>query len=44
LELCGSKSNAREYLNAVLRGEAGARADDVLAETDRLYRDLGVSV
>ena len=40
---CKSKTDPREYANAILRGDAGARADNVLADTDRLYRDLGVS-
>ena len=40
---CKGKTDAREYANAILRGDAGARADNVLADTDRLYRDLGVS-
>jgi biotin operon repressor len=43
LQLCGAKSDPREYLNAILRGDATIRADDVLAETDRLYREIGVS-
>jgi DNA-binding MarR family transcriptional regulator len=43
LQLCGAKSDPREYLNAILRGDATTRADDVLAETDRLYREIGVS-
>jgi hypothetical protein len=38
-----SKSDPREYLGAVLRGDAVARTDEVLAETERLYRNLGVS-
>ena len=36
------KSDPKEYVGAILRGDAGARADDVLAATDRLYRELGV--
>jgi hypothetical protein len=40
---CQEKTDPLEYANAILRGDAGARADDVLADTDRLYRDLGVS-
>lgn len=36
-----SKSDPREYIGGVLRGNG--RADDVLADTQRLYRDLGVS-
>ena len=43
LEVCAGKSNPREYVNGILRGDASARADSVLADTDRLYRDLGVS-
>jgi hypothetical protein len=43
LQLAALKSDPREYIGAVLRGSAEARADDVLAETERLYRDLGVS-
>jgi uncharacterized protein YdaU (DUF1376 family) len=43
LRLAEGKSDPREYVGAILRGDAGARADDVLAETERLYRDLGVS-
>jgi hypothetical protein len=38
-----SKSEPREYLGAVLRGDTGVRADEALAQTERLYRDLGVS-
>ena len=41
LRRCERKNDPREYANAILRGDA--RADDVLAETERLYRDLGVS-
>jgi len=40
---CQEKTDPLEYANAILRGDAGARADDVLADTERLYRDLGVS-
>ena len=40
---CQDKTDPLEYANAILRGDAGARVDDVLADTDRLYRDLGVS-
>ena len=40
---CEGKTDPLEYANAILRGDAGARVDDVLADTDRLYRDLGVS-
>jgi DNA-binding MarR family transcriptional regulator len=40
---CKGKTDPLEYGNAILRGDAGARADNVLADTDRLYRDLGVS-
>jgi DNA-binding MarR family transcriptional regulator len=43
LRLCEGRTNPREYVNGILRGDADARADDVLAQTDRLYRDLGVS-
>jgi len=43
LEQASAKSDAREYIGAVLRGDTGARADSVLAETARLYRDLGVA-
>ena len=43
LELCAGKSNPREYVNGILRGDREARVDDVLAETDRLYREMGVS-
>jgi hypothetical protein len=43
LQLAESKSDVREYLGAILRGDAGARADEVLAHTERLYRALGVS-
>jgi uncharacterized protein YdaU (DUF1376 family) len=43
LHLAAGKSDPREYIGAVLRGSAEARADDVLAETERLYRDIGVS-
>jgi hypothetical protein len=31
-------------LAGLLRGDVGPRADDVLAETDRLYREIGVSL
>jgi hypothetical protein len=41
LELAASKSDPREYIGGVLRGNG--RADEVLAETERLYRDLGIS-
>jgi DNA-binding MarR family transcriptional regulator len=41
LRLAAGKSNPRQYVGAVLRGET--RTDDVLAETERLYRHLGVS-
>jgi hypothetical protein len=43
VQLAESKSDPREYLGAVLRGDTVARADEVLAETQRLYRELGVS-
>jgi hypothetical protein len=41
LHLAAGKSSPSQYVGAILRGET--RADDVLAETERLYRDLGVS-
>jgi hypothetical protein len=31
-----SKSEPREYLGAVLRGDTGVRADEALAQTERL--------
>jgi hypothetical protein len=43
LRLCEGRTNPREYVNGILRGDADARADDVLAQTDRLYRKIGVS-
>lgn len=43
VQLAESKSDPREYLGAVLRGDTVVRADEVLAETQRLYRELGVS-
>jgi hypothetical protein len=42
LDRAAKKIDPREYLAGFLRGEGGQRADDVLAETDRLYRELGV--
>jgi hypothetical protein len=36
------KSNPREYIGAVLRSN-GWHAGDVITDTERLYRDLGVS-
>jgi uncharacterized protein YdaU (DUF1376 family) len=46
LRLCEGKglstTRAREYVNGILRGDTGARADDVVAQTDRLYREIGV--
>jgi hypothetical protein len=44
LRLSASKENAREYVNRILRGDPAARSDDVLAETERLYREIGVSI
>jgi len=44
LQLSASKDNAQEYVNRILRGDPAARSDDVLAETERLYRDIGVSI
>lgn len=44
LDRARKKSNPREYLGAFLRGNGAERADDVLAETDALYRRLGVDL
>jgi hypothetical protein len=43
LRLAESKSDPREYLGAILRGDVSAKSEEVLAQTERLYRDLGVS-
>jgi hypothetical protein len=43
LQLAASKGDPREYVGAVLRGDAAAKTVEILAETERLYRDLGVS-
>lgn len=42
LHLAGGKDNPTEYVGAILRGERAATADAVLAETDALYRSMGV--
>lgn len=42
LNLAKTKSNPREYIGAIVRGEPAAKSDCVLAETDKLYRELGV--
>jgi hypothetical protein len=42
LHAAAQKSNPREYIGAVLRSN-GWDAGDVIADTERLYRDLGVS-
>lgn len=42
LQLAAGKSNPSEYVGAIVRGEGNARTDNVLAETDALYRRLGV--
>jgi len=41
LRLAAEKSDPSEYVGAILRGET--RSDDVLAETDALYKKWGVS-
>jgi hypothetical protein len=43
LRLSGTRTDPREYLGAILHRDTSARADDVLAETERLYREIGVS-
>jgi len=42
LDRCRKKSNAKEFLMGHLRGASAARAEDVLDETDRMYRRMGV--
>ncbi|MFC7332927.1 DUF1376 domain-containing protein [Rhodocista pekingensis] len=42
LHLAATKSEPAAYIGAVVRGERHARAAEVLAETDALYRQLGV--
>ena len=44
LDRARKKSDPREYVGAFIRGERLARTDDVLAETDALYRRLGVDL
>lgn len=42
LNLAAGKGDAGEYIAGFLRGNGEGRADDVLAETDRLYREWGI--
>ena len=43
LKLAATKSDPPSYIGAILRGQPAARADSFAAETDLLYRQLGVS-
>lgn len=42
LRLAATKSDAREYVGAILRGDDGPRFESVIAETTELYSRLGV--
>jgi len=42
LEFAAGKSNPREWVGAILNGERRASTEAVIAETDALYRRLGV--
>lgn len=42
LNLAAGKSDAGEYIAGFLRGNGAGPTDDVLAETTRLYRNLGI--